>query len=194
MTSLIKRHKFRRKVRMSGQPSSFARQDPAPSHGLAYLLQRSRQHQTMSQMSETGRGDGSLNIEKMQELALDEAPEPPLGPPSPYATPNIPIWHLEQPVLRDSLVTETSKVQADTMFECMPFLAGTGDHLRAPFTLGSQGIPRLERQLHIEYLHQSLGSLSEAFMMADASRPWLIYWALLGLSLLGEDVSPYRER
>ncbi|KAI9825473.1 MAG: CAAX farnesyltransferase (FTase) subunit beta [Thelocarpon impressellum] len=30
--------------------------------------------------------------------------------------------------------------------------------------------------------------------MADASRPWLLYWALTGLFLLGEDVSQYRER
>ncbi|KAI9660824.1 MAG: CAAX farnesyltransferase (FTase) subunit beta [Trizodia sp. TS-e1964] len=145
-------------------------------------------------MSGAARGDSPLHLEKMEELAVDEAPAPPHGWPSSYALPKTPKYHLEQPVLRDALVTETSKLQIDNMFECMPFIAGTGDHFRAPFTLGSQGIPKLERQLHIEYLHQSLGSLPEGFVLADASRPWLIYWALLGLSLLGEDISPYCER
>jgi protein farnesyltransferase subunit beta len=28
----------------------------------------------------------------------------------------------------------------------------------------------------------------------DASRPWMMYWVLCGLSLMGHDISPYRER
>jgi protein farnesyltransferase subunit beta len=28
----------------------------------------------------------------------------------------------------------------------------------------------------------------------DASRPWMVYWALAGLSLLGEDVTRVRQR
>jgi len=28
----------------------------------------------------------------------------------------------------------------------------------------------------------------------DSSRPWMVYWALMGLHLLGEDVVPFRSR
>jgi protein farnesyltransferase subunit beta len=31
-------------------------------------------------------------------------------------------------------------------------------------------------------------------MAADATRPWMVYWALAGLSMLGEDVSEYASR
>lgn len=47
---------------------------------------------------------------------------------------------------------------------------------------------------HIEYLYDSLEDYPEGFVAMDSSRPWMSYWALAGLALLGEDVSKYRER
>lgn len=47
---------------------------------------------------------------------------------------------------------------------------------------------------HIEYLYDSLEDYPEGFVTMDSSRPWMSYWALAGLMLLGEDVSKYRER
>jgi protein farnesyltransferase subunit beta len=38
-----------------------------------------------------------------------------------------------------------------------------------------------------------LGNLPAAYKVADASRPWIFYWCLNGLVLLGADVSKYRD-
>ena len=95
------------------------------------------------------------------------------------------------PVLRDALETETSFSQDDTVEECLPYLAGTaiGD-----FSLSVHGLPKLQRRLHKEFLLDILKEKSKSHVAYDASRPWLVYWALTGLCLLGEDVTAYKER
>ncbi|KAL8777253.1 MAG: hypothetical protein Q9213_007946 [Squamulea squamosa] len=95
------------------------------------------------------------------------------------------------PPIRDELETETSASQDKTVQECLPLHLGS----RGSF-MGdeSQGLPKLDRAKHIRYLHRSLEPLPAVFVGYDASRPWVIYWALTALSLLGEDVAPYRER
>ena len=75
------------------------------------------------------------------------------------------------------------------MDECLPFL--TGEELGRK---NSHGIPSLDRERHLKFLRKQLGDLPAGFMAADASRPWFFYWCLAAMSLLGEDVAPYRER
>ena len=113
--------------------------------------------------------------------------------------PAVPRLFTSPPPIRDPLVTETSISQDETVQSCLPFLAGTHEAGKSPFgekrdDFSAHGIPRLDRQRHIAFLHGSLGILPSGTVALDASRPWMLYWALTGLSLLGEDISQYRER
>lgn len=108
--------------------------------------------------------------------------------------PAIPDLFTQLPLIRDSLETDTSLLQDETIQECLPCLAGISDSRSSPEYLNAHGLPRLERDGHIAYLHDSLTELPAAYVAYDASRPWIVYWALTGLCLLGEDVSRYRER
>lgn len=69
------------------------------------------------------------------------------------------------------------------MEECLPYLKGKYDDL------SPHSIPHLQRRKHIRFLHQTLATLPEWFVALDASRPWIIYWATAGLSMLGETLS-----
>lgn len=114
----------------------------------------------------------------------------------PTITPTV-LRHLTlEPLIRDALKTETSEVQDETVRACLPLLAG-GEASNAALPARSANVgtlPTLQRQKHVAFLRASLGNLPAAFVAADASRPWMLYWALTGLYLLGEDVSEYRER
>lgn len=96
--------------------------------------------------------------------------------------------------IRDRLRTKTSILQDETMEECLPLLAAFEDSQPGPAGLRSAGIPRLDREKHIGFLHQCLKPLAAAYVGFDASRPWILYWVLAALTLLGEDVQPYQER
>ncbi|KUI53568.1 Protein farnesyltransferase subunit beta [Cytospora mali] len=90
--------------------------------------------------------------------------------------------------VKDDLITTTSITQDQTVDVCLSFLSGEKhDHSNA------HGIPHLDRERHIRFLHKQLGKLPAPFVGADASRPWFLYWCLNALRLLGEDVSSYRE-
>ncbi|KAI9825205.1 MAG: CAAX farnesyltransferase (FTase) subunit beta [Phylliscum demangeonii] len=91
---------------------------------------------------------------------------------------------MAEPPLCDSLVTETSRLQHETVEACRPWLARATE----------DGLPPLARAKHIAYLKACLGLLPAPYVLADASRPWLLYWALTALYLLGEDVSMYADR
>jgi protein farnesyltransferase subunit beta len=105
------------------------------------------------------------------------------------AVPWVPELYTTAPPIRDPLQTASSRLQDDTVDECLPFL--NGEELGAR---NAHGIPRLDRERHVRFLHKQLGKLPEQFTAADPSRPWFFYWCLAGLSLLGEDVSPLRTR
>ncbi|XP_070577391.1 protein farnesyltransferase subunit beta-like [Ptychodera flava] len=49
--------------------------------------------------------------------------------------------------------------------------------------------PFLDKEKHIQYLLKGLKRLSESYECLDASRPWLCYWILHSLYLLGEQIS-----
>jgi len=106
--------------------------------------------------------------------------------------PSIPRLFKEPPPIRDSLSTETSELQYETLEKCLTFLKGTESSLIG--SLNEHGVPALQKDDHIEYLYDSLEDYPSNFVGIDSSRPWMAYWALAGLSLLGEDVTKYRER
>lgn len=94
------------------------------------------------------------------------------------------------PPVRDDLSTPSSELQDATVKECLPYLGGAAGRL----DYNARGVPRLIREKHIAFLRRNLGALPAPYIGADASRPWILYWCLAGLTLLGEDLSSYRER
>ncbi|EXJ60109.1 protein farnesyltransferase subunit beta [Cladophialophora yegresii CBS 114405] len=106
----------------------------------------------------------------------------------------IPFYYRCEPPLPDDLETETSIVQDKTVKECLPLLNEVDDASRSPFDFNEFGLPNLEKEKHIGFLHDNLGEFPAPFVGLDASRPWMVYWALLGLYLLGEDISVFRSR
>ncbi|XP_013386993.1 protein farnesyltransferase subunit beta isoform X2 [Lingula anatina] len=49
--------------------------------------------------------------------------------------------------------------------------------------------PVLQKDMHVKFLMKGLESLSESYECLDASRPWLCYWILHSLDLLGVVIS-----
>lgn len=103
---------------------------------------------------------------------------------------HIPSLFTTDPVIRDELDSASSIIQDETIQEVLPFLNGEVHKGKC----NQHGIPRLDKERHAKFLHKQLGKLPRQFVAADPSRPWFFYWCLAGLSLLGEDVSSYRER
>ena len=94
-------------------------------------------------------------------------------------------------LFHDDFVTTTTEAQDKVTAECIPFLLGDDTQ---GLDLNSHGIPHLRRAQHAKFLLAQLGDLPAPYQVVDASRPWLFYWSLVGLSLLGEDVFSYRDR
>ncbi|KAJ5438429.1 uncharacterized protein N7458_009427 [Penicillium daleae] len=105
--------------------------------------------------------------------------------------PGIPALFTQPPPIRDPLVTETVELQDATLERCLEFLKGL--HI-SQGSFNASGVPALQRDPHITYLYDSLEDYPEGFVAMDASRPWMVYWALAGLTLLGEDPTRFRER
>lgn len=51
----------------------------------------------------------------------------------------------------------------------------------------------VKRDEHIEYLTKGLRQLGPAFVVLDANRPWICYWILHSIALLGESVDDELE-
>lgn len=107
---------------------------------------------------------------------------------------SIPVYFREPPILVDSLETATSKVQDATVSECLPLLKAVGNPSRDPVDFNKFGLLSLHREDHVRFLHENLAPFPANFVGLDASRPWMVYWALTALYLLGEDVSSLRSR
>jgi prenyltransferase beta subunit len=60
----------------------------------------------------------------------------------------------------------------------------------------AQPMPPLDRPRHVTYLTRLglMPLLPRAFVALDASRTWMMYWVFCALKLLGEDITPHRER
>ncbi|KIW02375.1 uncharacterized protein PV09_06197 [Verruconis gallopava] len=105
------------------------------------------------------------------------------------AFPFIPPLFTKPPPIKDGLMTETAELQDATVEECVQLLAEPeGD-------LNLHGVSTLARAKHVKFLKMQIaGPFPKGFVALDASRPWMLYWALTGLYLLGEDVSVYKEQ
>lgn len=101
----------------------------------------------------------------------------------------IPSLFTLPPMIRDELETDSSHIQDETVDECLPFLTGKEHRQR-----NAHGIPRLDKERHARFVKKQLGVLPSAYVGADPSRPWIFYWCLNALSLLGEDIEPYRAK
>lgn len=104
------------------------------------------------------------------------------------------------PVQDDLIATKTSTLQDSTIEECLPYLRRGADDKDLfddslfDDEINVHGVPRLNRPSHIAFLHKSLEPLPGVFVPADASRPWMFYWNLSALFMLGEDITIYRSR
>jgi protein farnesyltransferase subunit beta len=98
------------------------------------------------------------------------------------------------PRIRDSLVTATSAAQDKNIEETLPLIKAAAEGNRAPLEYNKYRVPRLDRLQHIDFLTDALGEHPARFVGIDASRPWMVYWGLMGLHLLGEDATDYRTR
>ena len=103
----------------------------------------------------------------------------------------VPSLFTSPPPIKDILVTETSIQQEEVVEECIPLLAGAIPG-KSAFDFSLSGVPRLERADHVRWLGNYIEAASS--MLYDASRPWIVYWCLTGLSLLGEDIQHYSQR
>ena len=107
---------------------------------------------------------------------------------------DIPEYLTTLPPIKDALQTESSLLQDKTVQACLPLLAGRRGSSKGLMQKQSSAWPRLEREKHVKFLGLWLEEFDADFVGYDASRPWIVYWALTGLCLLGEDVTKYRER
>ncbi|KAJ5776084.1 uncharacterized protein N7511_001095 [Penicillium nucicola] len=105
--------------------------------------------------------------------------------------PGIPALFTQPPAIRDPLITETLDLQNATREKCLPFLKGIHSSQKGPFN--ASGVPALLRDDHIGYLYDSLEDYPAGFVAMDASRPWMVYWALASFAMLGEDASQCRR-
>ncbi|KAI0973241.1 terpenoid cyclases/protein prenyltransferase alpha-alpha toroid [Xylaria arbuscula] len=114
------------------------------------------------------------------------------GPPSrhPHQASPVPDLFTTAPQIKDALVTDTSVRQNAVESSCREFLANKRD---GAVPVNHHGVPSLRRDHHIAFLEKNLGLLPPAYKAADASRPWIFYWCLNGLVLLGADVSKFRD-
>ena len=80
------------------------------------------------------------------------------------------------------VITRSTELLEQTARACEPFLA--------------QPTPLLDKDRHVTFLtHLGLVTqLPRPFVALDASRPWMMYWTLCALKMLGEDITPHRQR
>ncbi|KAK6332744.1 CAAX farnesyltransferase (FTase) subunit beta [Orbilia brochopaga] len=118
-----------------------------------------------------GDGDGEQEQEQAQEQQAYWS-----------AAEQVPAMHLKLPLLIDGHVTETSRKQLGVAQMIMKEVSQTP-------------LPLLERATHVDFLLGPLhNGLSSRYTGLDASRPWIFYWCINALTLLGEDVGRYNER
>lgn len=130
-------------------------------------------------------------IDEESDVLNNETQHLPARYETPADRPIVPDLFSTLPPVKDKLITDTSISQDETVNQCLPYLTGT-DPSKSLFDFTRHGVPRLQREYHVEYLNNTLRNAR--YMAYDAARPWVIYWSLVGLSLLGEDVTIYAAR
>lgn len=104
-----------------------------------------------------------------------------------HQLPPTPSLFTASPPIRDDLATETSELQEKTIKECLPSLQGQDA------VLNSHGVPKLQRDKHLNFLRGALGPFPPQFAAMDAARPWMVYWALSAMSMLGQNMTEMCE-
>lgn len=188
MKILIKGKKHRRSVLFQRRPMANTNPREGPS-SLPHSSATSHRDQASTPFST---GEVPRIIEEIESSFYSPTTTPAAMSattisPSPSPVPNL---FTTPPPIRDLLETATSYLQDQTVQEVLPFLSG----LQPGTRFNEYGVPHLDRKRHIQFLHKSLRNLPAPYVAADASRPWMFYWALTGLSTMGEDVSIYRSR
>lgn len=126
----------------------------------------------------TKEGSPGIGIEELSAVKLNDSKQ-------------VPPLFTTLPPIKDTLVTDTSVSQDETVSQCLLHLTGT-DPSKSISDFTAHGVPRLESQDHVDYLKDALEHAR--YIAYDAARPWVVYWALLGLSLLGQDITVHAER
>ena len=103
--------------------------------------------------------------------------------------PQVPELYTTHPPIRDSLTTDTSVSQEDVVKQCLPRLISCSRSLAG---VNPYSIPSLEREDHIKFSQDAIDYAR--YIAYDPVRPWVIYWSLTALSLLGESVELYQQR
>ena len=103
--------------------------------------------------------------------------------------PQVPELYTRSPPIRDSLTTDTSVSQEDVVKQCLPRLIACSRSLAG---VNPYGIPSFEREDHIKFSQDAIDYAR--YIAYDPVRPWVIYWSLTALSLLGENVELYQQR
>ena len=92
--------------------------------------------------------------------------------------PQVPDLYTTLPPIKDSLTTDTSISQDNTVEQCLSHLLASGKSL---FSVNAHGVPSLEREGHVDFLHDAIENAR--YIPYDAIRPWVLYWSLTALSL-----------
>lgn len=155
---------------------------PSPSDRLDDILSASS-----SRLEEITDDDDSDDFEDMDEESPKGEVVPDLADFS--LKPKTPALYSHLPPLVDTLKTKTSEDQQETVKSILPY------HTSNPtgFDLNSHGVPHLVRKKHLEYAEDGLTEYPAQFVVIDASRPWIPYWSLFAISVLGGDTSKFRE-
>lgn len=100
------------------------------------------------------------------------------------------LYRISESPTPDPQRSQSSVAQLEVVELCMPLLAAEEGTPALGFN--RRWVPRLNRDQHVEFLENAIENAR--FTGLDASRPWVVYWCLTGLSLLGKNVEVYRER
>ncbi|RIA94482.1 terpenoid cyclases/protein prenyltransferase alpha-alpha toroid [Glomus cerebriforme] len=82
----------------------------------------------------------------------------------------------------DALPTESSRVQNETELSVYELYKAARDK-------NLVNTIKLNRESHIKYVKDGLKGLNKYLVSLDASKPWLCYWMLHSLDLLGDDIT-----
>ena len=132
----------------------------------------------------------STSAEEFESDQEDEHVKTTNGYTVPKFSPRFPWFYTVLPFIADELETETSEVQNSVAETCRKLMSGEEQPIK---DLNSHGIPKLLRQKHVKFLTHVLGPYPSPFQAMDASRPWILYWGLAGLSHLDHDVSKFQS-
>ncbi|XP_058068639.1 protein farnesyltransferase subunit beta isoform X2 [Magnolia sinica] len=79
-------------------------------------------------------------------------------------------------------ITQQEQIRVEQkVFEIFNLLNNVPSHSRS-------SMMDLWRDKHVEFLFKGLGRLSPSYYVLDANRPWICYWILHSIALLGESI------